>query len=46
MKRRSKTSKYVSGKIPKLMREGYKQKQAVAIAYSMARRKGKKRKKR
>lgn len=32
--------KYVSGKIKKLKKEGKKQSQAVAIALSMARRKG------
>jgi len=29
--------KYISAKIKKLMDEGYKQKQAIAIAYSMNR---------
>jgi len=36
----SPASRFLSKKIPMLMREGYPQKQAVAIAYSMARKKG------
>lgn len=37
---RTKLGKYLAKKIPKLVREGYKPKQAVAIAYSYARRAG------
>lgn len=35
----SKTSKFVSSKIKKLLDEGYEKDQAAAIAYSMARKK-------
>lgn len=35
--------KFISRAIPRLKKEGYPQKQAVAIAYSMAKRKRKKR---
>ena len=37
--------KYISSKIKKLMDEGYKQKQAIAIAYSMNKERKKPRKK-
>ena len=37
--------KYISAKIKKLMDEGYKQKQAIAIAYSMNKERKKPRKK-
>jgi hypothetical protein len=38
--RSSQAKRFISGKIPKLIHEGYPQRQAVAIAHSMARKKG------
>ena len=40
MRKKSKASVFIAHKIPLLRKEGYKEKQAIAISFSMARAKG------